>query len=62
MMTSVTPAVRRRVRVISRSVRPESSTRALGRESVSGRRRVPRPAARIMAFIAGEAPAVASGE
>ncbi len=37
--------------MISRRVRPESSTRALGRESVSGRRRVPRPAARTMAFI-----------
>jgi hypothetical protein len=27
------------------------STRALGRVSVRGRRRVPRPAARIMAFM-----------
>src|SRR6266446_1596537 len=53
MMTSVMPKVRRRVRVISRRVRPASSTRALGRSSVSGRRRVPRPAARIMAFIEG---------
>src|SRR5579863_1737197 len=51
MMTSVTPKVRRRVRVISRRVRLLSSTRALGRVSVRGLRRVPRPAARIMAFI-----------
>jgi len=50
-MTSEMPKVRRRVRVISRRVRPLISTRALGRLSVSGRRRVPRPAARIMAFI-----------
>src|SRR5713226_4032379 len=50
-ITSVIPKVRRRVRVISSSVRPESSTRALARVSVSGRRRVPRPAARIIAFI-----------
>src|SRR5690242_10310496 len=54
MMTSVTPKVRSRARVISSSVRPESSTRALGRVSVRGRRRVPRPAARIMAFIRGD--------
>src|SRR6266436_1483175 len=58
-MTSVTPKVRRRERVISRRVRPESSTSALGRVSVIGRRRVPRPAARIMAFmgaLAGNTP------
>src|SRR6267378_1698180 len=52
-MTSVTPKACRREKVISRRVRPESSTSALGRLSVSGRRRVPRPAARIMAFIGG---------
>src|ERR1700758_5589751 len=49
-MTLFTPHERRRVRVISRSVRPEISTRALGRSLVSGRKRVPSPAARIMAF------------
>ncbi len=32
-------------------LRPFNSTRALGMLSVRGRRRVPRPAARIMAFI-----------
>src|SRR6266852_1555309 len=53
MMTSVTPKVPRRERVISSRVRPATSTRALGRLSVSGRRRVPRPAARIMAFMEG---------
>src|SRR5271165_5879528 len=53
MMTSRTPKELKRVRVISRSVRPATSTRALGRVSVSGRRRVPSPAARIMAFIGG---------
>src|SRR6266403_3217087 len=53
MMNSVIPKVRRRVRVISRRVRPESSTRALGRVSVSGLRRVPRPADRIIAFMRG---------
>src|SRR5712692_6952332 len=65
MITSVIPKERRRESVISRSVRPLISTRALGRVSVSGRRRVPRPAARIMAFIGGEAPEgkeVGSGE
>src|SRR5439155_3654736 len=51
MMTSLMPKVRRRMRVISRRVRPESSTRALGRLPVSGRRRVPKPAAKIMAFM-----------
>src|ERR1700722_11050323 len=50
-MASVMPKVRRRVSAISRRVRPFSSTRALGRASVSGRRRVPRPAAKIMAFM-----------
>src|SRR5260370_33087781 len=47
------PKVRKRERVISSRVRPESSTRALGRVSVRGFRRVPKPAARIMAFIGG---------
>src|SRR6202521_58328 len=51
MITSLTPKARRRESVISSSVRPPTSTRALGRLSVSGRRRVPRPAARIMALI-----------
>src|SRR5258708_32170438 len=51
MMTSVTPKERRRERVISSSVRPAISTSALGRLSVSGRKRVPRPAARIIAFM-----------
>src|SRR5580704_8005599 len=51
MMASVMPKVRRRLTVISRSERPLISTRAFGRVSVRGRRRVPRPAARIMAFI-----------
>ena len=37
--------------VISSSVRPPISTSALGRSSVSGRSRVPSPAARIIAFI-----------
>src|SRR5215470_390087 len=37
--------------VISRRVRPFSSTRALGILSVSGRRRVPKPAAKIIAFM-----------
>src|SRR5260370_40161825 len=50
-ITSLSRKVRRRERVISSRVRPESSTRALGRVSVRGFRRVPRPAARIMAFI-----------
>src|SRR5579862_5341423 len=49
-MTSFTPKERRRARVISSSVRPPISTSALGRWLVSGRRRVPSPAARIMAF------------
>src|SRR5256885_15724181 len=48
---SVTPKDFRRSMVISRRVRPLSSTRALGMLSVRGRRRGPRPAARIMAFI-----------
>src|SRR3989441_5023956 len=51
MITSRIPKARKRESVISSSVRPAISTSALGRESVSGRRRVPRPAARIMAFI-----------
>src|SRR6266566_9480286 len=52
MTTSVTPKERRRERVISSSVWPATSTKALGRVSVSGRKRVPRPAARIIAFKA----------
>src|SRR5579885_3444619 len=51
-MTSRIPNAFNRVRVISSKVRPLSWTRALGRVSVSGRRRVPSPAARIIAFIA----------
>src|ERR1700676_803414 len=50
-MMSFTPKVRRRAMVISSSARPLISTRALGRSLVSGRRRVPSPAARIMAFM-----------
>jgi len=50
-MNSATPKDFNRVIVISRSVRPLSSTRALGMVSVRGRSRVPRPAARIMAFM-----------
>src|SRR2546428_8827278 len=64
-ITSLIPKERKRERVISSSVRPPSSTRALGRLSVSGRRRVPRPAERIMAFIGGDSPRkeeAASGE
>src|SRR6266404_8175255 len=45
------PKLRSRESVISSMVRPATSTSALGRSSVSGRKRVPRPAARIMAFI-----------
>src|SRR5260370_6363833 len=51
MMASRTPKGRKRESVISRRVRPAISTSALGRLAVSGRKRVPRPAARIMAFI-----------
>src|SRR6266853_831397 len=51
IITSVTPKLRRRESVISSSVRPLISTRALGRSSVRGRKRVPRPAARIIALI-----------
>src|SRR5215475_161847 len=53
MMISSTPNVFSRSIVISKRVRPLIATRALGVLSVRGRRRVPRPAARIMAFIAG---------
>src|ERR1700720_2423571 len=53
MMASVMPKVRSRLTVISRRVRPLISTRALGRGWGRGRRRVPRPAARIMALIDG---------
>src|ERR1700686_826563 len=51
MITSFTPKLRRRERVISSNVRPLISTSALGRLSVRGRSRVPRPAAKIIAFI-----------
>src|SRR5947209_18219050 len=51
MITSRIPKSRRRVRVISRRVRPPTSTNALGRSLVRERRRVPKPAARIIAFI-----------
>src|SRR5215813_5624997 len=50
-MNSVTPKDLRRSMVISRRVRPLSSTRALGMLSVRGRRRVPKPAAKIIAFM-----------
>src|SRR5690349_20332518 len=53
-MISLTPNFLRRSMVISRSVRPLISTSALGRSLVRGRRRVPRPAARIMAFMGGK--------
>src|SRR5258707_15760605 len=53
MMNSVMPKVRRRVRVISRRVRPESSTRALGRVSVSGLRRGARAGDRGISFFGG---------
>src|SRR5580692_7788992 len=63
MMASVTPNDWRGLMVISRRVRPFSATRALGRVPVRGRRRVPKPAARIMAFMAGTSEEwVASGE
>src|ERR1700692_2496762 len=45
------PKPRRRASVISSKVRPPISTSAFGRSSVRGRKRVPRPAARTMAFI-----------
>src|SRR5690348_7655881 len=45
------PNDRRRTSVISSSVRPPTSTSALGLLLVSGRRRVPSPAAKIIAFI-----------
>src|SRR5208282_72331 len=51
IITSRTPKLRKRESVISSSVRPLISTSALGRSSVRGRKRVPRPAARIIAFI-----------
>src|SRR5208337_643341 len=51
IITSRTPELRKRESAISSSVRPLISTSALGRSSVSGRKRVPRPAARIIAFI-----------
>src|SRR5882724_14180 len=50
-MASVTPNERKRLRVISSSVRPAISTSAFGRSFVNGRRRVPSPAASTMAFI-----------
>src|SRR5579883_2184614 len=55
MMISSTPKSRSREIVISSSVRPSSSTSAFGRSFVSGRSRVPSPAARIIAFIASPA-------
>src|SRR5260370_29787944 len=51
MITSRTPKFCKRESAISSSVRPSISTSALGRSSVSGRKRVPRPAAKIIAFI-----------
>src|ERR1700733_12355786 len=51
MMTSRMPKECKRERAISSKVRPPTSTSALGRVSVRGRRRVPRPAAKIIAFI-----------
>src|SRR5438477_3849921 len=51
MTTSVIPKARRRERAISNSVWPATSTSALGRLSVRGRKRVPKPAAKIIAFI-----------
>src|SRR5256885_14803675 len=51
---SVTPKDFRRSMVISRRVRPLRSTRALGMLSGRGRRRVPRAAARVMAFVGQE--------
>src|SRR5208283_5013048 len=51
MMTWRIPKPCRRVSTISSKVRPLISTSALGRSPVSGRRRVPIPAARIMARI-----------
>src|SRR5262252_2788073 len=50
-MTSFTPDSCNRARVISRRVRPDTSTRAFGRLSVRGRSRVPSPAASTIAFI-----------
>src|ERR1700751_3035943 len=52
-MTSFTPKERRRVSVISSRVRSSISTSAFGQSLVSGRRRVPSPAARIMALGVG---------
>src|SRR6266702_102960 len=51
LITSRTPNARKRETVISSSVRPAISTSAFGRLSVSGRKRVPSPAAKIMAFM-----------
>src|SRR5881409_2600222 len=56
MITPSTPDARRRSSVISSSVRPATSTNAFGRLSVSGRRRVPRPAASTIAFISRDSP------
>src|ERR1039458_6962506 len=56
-MTSMTPTFFNRRSAISSSVRPATSTSALGRLSVNGRRRVPKPAARIIAFIGPFSPA-----
>src|SRR6266571_3300559 len=53
MITSRIPNARKRESVISTIVRPAISTSAFGRLSVSGRKRVPSPAAKIIAFIGG---------
>src|SRR5260370_21026167 len=50
-ITTRTSNARIRASVISSSVRPATSTSALGRLSVSGRNRVPSPAAKTIAFI-----------
>src|SRR5512139_4157463 len=44
------PKWRRRARLYVMSGRPPTSTSAFGRSFVSGRRRVPRPAAKTIAF------------
>src|SRR6266705_2919242 len=51
MITSRTPNARKRESVISTIVRPAISTSAFGRLSVSGRKRMPSPAAKIIAFM-----------
>jgi hypothetical protein len=42
--------------VISSNVRPPTSTKAFGRLLVNGRKRVPNPAAKIIALIVGNSP------